>query len=89
MLRDRQRVLRYVILPDLDHGYIDADGMDRSGEVLTAFLDWALAPEKDRSVVVGLEPAAPRKRELPSGIRCCDVEARAAAVLKTLRAPVS
>jgi pimeloyl-ACP methyl ester carboxylesterase len=60
MLRDRERTLRYVILSGLDHGYIDADGKDHSGEVLTALLDWALAPDKDRSVVVGLEPAAKR-----------------------------
>jgi hypothetical protein len=29
--------VRYVILSGLDHGYIVADGKDRSGQVLTAF----------------------------------------------------
>jgi dipeptidyl aminopeptidase/acylaminoacyl peptidase len=54
MLRDRRRALRYLILPDLDHSYVDGAGREHTADVLGAFLDWALAPRKDRSVLLGL-----------------------------------
>jgi pimeloyl-ACP methyl ester carboxylesterase len=55
MLRDRRRQIRYLMLPDLDHGYRSLrDGADHTAAVLNAFIDWALSPAKGRSVFVGL-----------------------------------
>ncbi len=56
-LRDRDRRIRYLMLPGLDHGYRDAkSGEDYAPQVLDAFLDWALGGAKGRSVVAGFAP---------------------------------
>ncbi len=53
-LRDRERRIRYLTLPGLDHGYRDAkSGKDYAPHVLDAFLDWALSGAKGRSIVAG------------------------------------
>jgi pimeloyl-ACP methyl ester carboxylesterase len=57
MLRSRSRLLRYVILPGMDHAYYSrSEDKDHAGRVLKSFVDWALAPQKDRSVLLGLPP---------------------------------
>ena len=56
MLRDPKKRVRYVMLPGLNHGYVDDHGQPHGHEVLAAFLDWALGSPTDRSVFVGFPP---------------------------------
>jgi len=50
LLRDRARLVKYLILPDSDHGFVDADGVDRAREVFAEFVRWSLDPLKTREV---------------------------------------
>jgi pimeloyl-ACP methyl ester carboxylesterase len=52
LLRNRERKVRYMMLPDLDHLLSTTDGVSRWGDVVSSFLDWTMAAEKDRSIVV-------------------------------------
>jgi pimeloyl-ACP methyl ester carboxylesterase len=56
MMRTPARRLRYLILPELDHGYYSRkEDKQYAGQVLAAFLDWVDA-DKDRSVFLGFPP---------------------------------
>jgi pimeloyl-ACP methyl ester carboxylesterase len=52
LLRNRERKVRYVIVPGADHALASADGASRWREIVDAYIDWSLSGEKDRSVVV-------------------------------------
>lgn len=53
LLRDPEQDIHYLLLPGLDHGFYDEKGADRSGAVLSAYLDWALKGGRGRTVAVG------------------------------------
>jgi fermentation-respiration switch protein FrsA (DUF1100 family) len=59
LLRDRRRLVKYVILPGADHNLVDSDGADRSDEVFVEFVRWSLDPLKTREVRT-LDPAPQR-----------------------------
>jgi dienelactone hydrolase len=52
LLRERERRVKYVILPDLDHGFTASDGSEHAREVLASVVDWVAAPIKERAVIV-------------------------------------
>lgn len=52
LLRERRRALRYVIVPGVDHGFYDNNGVDHAEAVLHEFLTWAGASDKPRTVEV-------------------------------------
>jgi len=54
MLRLPKQPLTYLMLPGLDHGFVDQNGADRSGELLNYYVDWVLSGTFDRSIKIGL-----------------------------------
>jgi hypothetical protein len=59
LLRERERRVKYVILPDLDHGFTASDGSEHAPEVLASVVDWVVSP-KERAVIVQ-EPSHPAR----------------------------
>ncbi|MCA9267127.1 MAG: prolyl oligopeptidase family serine peptidase, partial [Planctomycetales bacterium] len=52
LLREPTRALRYLIYPGCDHGFFDAKGRRRAGDVLRDFIAWAQRRKKGRSIAI-------------------------------------
>jgi len=61
MFRLPDQPLTYLMLPGLDHGFVDQKGKDRSGEFLDYYVNWVLGGKYGRSVVIGLPEKKPAK----------------------------
>jgi len=55
LLRDPAQPLHYLLLPGLDHSFLDPQGRDHSGRLWASYLEWVKAgPLPARSVKLGL-----------------------------------
>lgn len=61
MFRVPSQPLTYLMLPGLDHGFVDPKGEDRSGELLDCYVNWVLSGKYGRSIIIGLPEKKPAK----------------------------
>lgn len=61
MFRVPSQPLTYLMLPGLDHGFVDPKGEDRSGELLDYYVNWVLSGKYGRSIIIGLPEKKPAK----------------------------
>lgn len=53
LLRNPARKVGYLLLPDSDHDLMTKDGRDLAGDVMKAFVEWAVGPRRGREVRTG------------------------------------